>query len=125
MKRCSPPRRGHDLFAGPQGQMIGVAQDHFGAGAAELLDFQTLDAALGGDGHEGGQFHRAVRRDKGRRRAATGVGIGAAEMEGDTSVRGQGVQGATVDVGPVAVMLPDSILRAPASTRRGASGPAP
>ncbi len=46
------------LLARPQGQVIGVGQHHLGPGLAELLDFQSLDARLGGHGHEGGHFHR-------------------------------------------------------------------
>ena len=39
-----PAERGDDLFAGPQREMIGVAQHHLRAGGAELLDLQPLDA---------------------------------------------------------------------------------
>ena len=46
-------RRDH-LFAGPQGQVIGVAQDHLGPGGAELLDLQPLDAALRATGMKAG-----------------------------------------------------------------------
>ena len=38
MNRCSPPRRLDHLLAGPQRQVIGVAQDHLGPGRAELID---------------------------------------------------------------------------------------
>ena len=57
-----PAQRGDDLFAGPQREMVGVAQDHLRPGGAELFDLQPLDAGLGADGHEGGQLHVAVRR---------------------------------------------------------------
>ena len=72
---------GHDLFARPQREVIGVGQHHLGAGAAELLDLQSLDRGQRADRHEGRHLHRAVRRDEGRA-ASSGSGIGMVEMEG-------------------------------------------
>ena len=53
-----PAQFRHDLFARPQGQVIGVGQHHLCPGAAELLDLQSLDARQGAHGHEGGHLHR-------------------------------------------------------------------
>ena len=61
-----PAQRGDRLFAGPQREMIGVAQDHLRPGGAELFDLQALDAGLGADRHEGRHLHVAVRRREDR-----------------------------------------------------------
>ena len=53
---------GNHLFAGPQREMVGVAQDHFRPGGAELFDLQPFDARLGSDRHEGRHLHRPMRR---------------------------------------------------------------
>ena len=71
---------GHRLFAGPQGKMIGVAEDHFRPGGAELFNFEPLDAGLGADGHKGRHLHGAVRRRKDRP-AGRRAGIGVQELE--------------------------------------------
>ena len=68
--------RGDHLFAGPQREMIGIAQDHLRPRGAELFDFQALHARLGSDRHEGRHLHRAVRREEDRPPGgAMGVGV--------------------------------------------------
>ena len=77
-----PAQGGDDLFAGPQREMIGVAQDHLRPGGAELFDLQPLDAGLGADRHEGRHLHLAVRRREDRPpRRTMGVGVQQAERE--------------------------------------------
>ena len=68
--------RGDHVLARPQGEVVGVAEDHFCPGGAKLLDFQPLDRGLRADGHEGGQLHVAVRRrENAPPRPAAGVGV--------------------------------------------------
>ena len=50
------------LRARPQHQMIGVAEQDFGAGLAHRFGRQALHRRLGADRHEGRRLHRAVRR---------------------------------------------------------------
>ena len=61
---------GDDLFAGPQCEMIGIAQDHFRPGSADLFDLQSLHAGLGGHGHEGRHCTSPCGVEKTARRAA-------------------------------------------------------
>ena len=73
---------GDDFFARPQREMVGIAQDHFRPGGADLFDLQSLDAGLCGHGHEGRQLHVAVRRGENRTAGCTmGVGVQKLELE--------------------------------------------
>ena len=47
------------LRAGPQGQVVGVRQDHARPGGAELFGRQAAHGGAAADGHEGGRLHRA------------------------------------------------------------------
>ena len=69
-----------DPFARPQGKMIGVRQNHFGAGGAKLLDLQPLDRGLRADRHEGRQLHRAVRSAE-RRPPGLRTGVDMVQFE--------------------------------------------
>ena len=74
--------RGNDLFAGPQGEMIGIAQHHLRPAPADLIDLQPFDGSLRGDGHEGGQIYRPVRRGKNTPpRRTVGIDVQQAERE--------------------------------------------
>ena len=53
---------GDQVVAGPQGEMIGVAEDDLRAGFASWCGRQTLDGGLGADRHEHRRFDDAVRR---------------------------------------------------------------
>src|SRR5207253_1014202 len=63
------------VLAWPQGQMIGVAQNHLRAGRTDLVDRQGFDRRLRSHRHESRKLDRAVRRVK---RAAAGgtAGVG-------------------------------------------------
>ena len=50
------------LVAGPQGQVVGVAEDDLGADLLEVAVQRGLDRALRADGHERGRLDDAVRR---------------------------------------------------------------
>ena len=63
-------QRGDYLFARPQREMIGIAQDHFRPAPADLFDLQPFDARLRGDGHEGGRCTSPCGVEKPPRRAA-------------------------------------------------------
>ena len=52
---------GDEVVAGTEGEVIGVAEDHVGAGRFELVRRQSLDGGLGADGHEDGRIDGAVR----------------------------------------------------------------
>ncbi len=51
----------HDGFARSEGKVVGVGEQHLGAGFAELCRKQSLDGADGADGHEGRSLYGAVR----------------------------------------------------------------
>ena len=53
---------GDQLVAGPQGEVIGVAEDDAAPASRELLGRQPLDGGLGADGHEDRRLDDAVRR---------------------------------------------------------------
>ncbi len=61
---------GDDLFAGAEGEVIGVGQDHLGAGAAQAVGVDALDGALSAHGHKRGQVDLSVGRVE-RRAAGT------------------------------------------------------
>ena len=83
--------RGDYLLAGPQREMIGIAQDHLRPAPADVFDLQPFDARLRGDGHEGGQLHVAVRRGKNPPpRGTPGVNVQQAKGEGRGSHRQDG-----------------------------------
>ena len=56
-----------DVLAGTQVQMIRVAEDDLGAGAADVLGAESADDTVGADRHEGRRLHRAVRQGEGAR----------------------------------------------------------
>ena len=68
-------------FPRPQGQMIGVGQNHLRAGAAQHFDFHSLHRGQRANRHERRHFDRAVRRDE-RRPPRRGLRIGAMQREG-------------------------------------------
>ena len=74
--------RGDHLFAGPQREMIGIAQDHLRPALADVFDLQPFDACLRGDGHEGGHIHRRRAAWK-RPPAAPHLGIDVQQAEGE------------------------------------------
>ena len=57
MNRCRPPSLRDALGAGPQHQMIGVAEDDVGAGRAHVLGQHRLHRGAGADRHEGRRAH--------------------------------------------------------------------
>ena len=69
MNRCSPPRRAIELVAGPQVQVIGVAEDDRRADVLEVAQRQRLDRAARADRHERRRLDVAVRRARARRGA--------------------------------------------------------
>ena len=84
MKRMQAATPRDQVVAGPQIEMIGVAQENLGA---ELLEIAVRDAfhgALRADRHERRRLDVAVR---GRHHAAAGaaVGVGDAKAEGTAS----------------------------------------
>ena len=72
------------LVAGPQKQVIGVAEDDLGAGIAQVAMKRGLDRALRADRHERRRLHHAVRRVE---LAAARRAIGAVQRETETSSR--------------------------------------
>ena len=54
-------------IAGTQVQMVRVAEDDLGAGAADVLGAESADDPVGADRHEGRRLHRAVRQGEGAR----------------------------------------------------------
>ena len=64
MKRCRPPRRRDQLVAGPQMQVIGVAEDDAGADFVEVARRHRLHRALRADRHEDRRLDRPVRGDE-------------------------------------------------------------
>ena len=71
--QAAAPR--HEFVAGPQVQMIGVAEDDFRAYGVEIVGSDGLHAANRADGHEDGRVYRAVGRleNAGTGRAVRGV----------------------------------------------------
>ena len=70
------------LGAGPQHQMIGVAEHDIGAGRAHVVVVHALDRRLRADRHEGWRAHRAVRR---RDFAGARGAVGGDQAEGEGS----------------------------------------
>ena len=52
----------HDVGAGTQQEMIGIAEHDLRAGGLEVLGRERLDGGLRADGHEDGRVHDAVAR---------------------------------------------------------------
>ncbi len=73
-------QRGDEFVSGPQGEMIGIAENKANADVVELLRSETLDRGLGADGHEDGRFDDAVR---GVQSAETGGAVGVQEFKAD------------------------------------------
>ena len=69
------------LLAGPQVEVVGVAEDDLRADGGEVLRRQRLDRAERPHGHEHGRFHRAVRGVH-----DAGAGAGPAAAMGDVEV---------------------------------------
>ena len=59
-----PAKLANDLLAGPQSQVVRIAQHHLSAGGADLFDFQPLNAGPGSDRHKGRHLDRPMRRLK-------------------------------------------------------------
>ena len=55
-----PAELGDDVFAGPEVQVVGVAEDDLRAAAREVARRQAFHGALGADRHEARRVHHAV-----------------------------------------------------------------
>ena len=73
-----PTEIGEDFEAGPQKQMVGVAEDDLCVEVPEFRWGDGLDGALGAYGHEDGSFHDAV---AGGQTPAPGFGIGVGQQQ--------------------------------------------
>ena len=73
-----PAELGDDLVAGPQREMVGVAEHDLHADLFELGRRQTLDGGLRADGHERGRLDGAM---AGVQAAAAGAGVGGEKIE--------------------------------------------
>ena len=71
---------GDEFVAGPQREVIGVAEHDLHAGVFELLRRQSLDGGLGADRHEDGRLDDAVR---GVHAAQAGFAVGLQEFEAE------------------------------------------
>ena len=82
-----PPQGRHGLLARPQGQVVGVRQDHLVARGPKLLDLQPFHAPLRPHRHKGRRLHVAVRggEDPAVRNRA---GIAVEQAEGSGRVLG-------------------------------------
>ena len=72
-KPVQPAKRFDDLAAGPQVQVIGIAENDLGAGLEEILRRQGLDRPQGSHRHEHGGFDFTM---GGLKSAAAGGGFG-------------------------------------------------
>ena len=72
--------RGDALGAGPQHQVISIAEHDFGAGRGYGLRQQALHGALRADRHEGRRLHAPMRRDD---LAAARGAVGGEQAEGE------------------------------------------
>ena len=54
----------YHLFSGSEVEVISVAQDDLGPGAAHFVRVEPPDRSVGSDRHEGGGFDRAMRKDE-------------------------------------------------------------
>ena len=70
---------GHQLVAGAQVQMIGVAEDDLSAEGVEIVGGKGFHTAHGAYGHENGSLYGAVRRVQ---YAGTGGAVFAEKFEG-------------------------------------------
>ena len=71
------------VLAGPEVEVIGVAQHHLRAGAFDFHRMEAADGAVGADGHERRRRHLAVRRVQ---RAGASLALGGVEGEGEGRV---------------------------------------
>ena len=85
-----------EVVAGPQIEMIGVAQENVGAELLEIAVHDALDGALRADRHEGRRLNVAVR---GRHHAAAGAAIrvGDAKARRRVDMRGRTVYNREAD----------------------------
>ena len=72
-------KRRDPLGAGPQHQMIGIAEHDLGAGRTHVIRHQALHRALRADRHEGGRLHAPMRGDE---FAAARGAVGLDQAEG-------------------------------------------
>ncbi len=75
-----PAQPGDQAVAGPEPQVIGVAEDDLGADLAQVPGRHALDRAPRADGHEGRRLHRPV---GGLHLPAAGGAVGVEDAEGE------------------------------------------
>ena len=66
------------LLAGPEVEVVRVAEDDLRAGAADLVGMEPADGGVGADRHERRRLHRSVREGE---RAGAGAAVGGIESE--------------------------------------------
>jgi hypothetical protein len=71
---------GNDIVARPQGQVVGIAQDHLGAELLELIWRQALDRCLCTHGHKNRGVNHAVR---GCQLAHAGLAVGRDQIKAE------------------------------------------
>ena len=85
MKRCSAAHAADGFVAGAQIEVIGVAEDDFGAEGFERVLRDGFDGAGGADGHEDGRFDGGMGQSDATA-AAAGGGFGQ-ELEAEAHQR--------------------------------------
>jgi hypothetical protein len=78
---CEPVQATHLLdhrFSRPEVQVVGVAEDYLGPGAAYVVGTETPHDSMGAYRHEGGGLHLAVGKGE---RAGASQAIGALNLE--------------------------------------------
>ena len=73
-----PPQSVHRLHAGPQVQVVGVAQDDLRSHIHNFVGGKSLDGGLGGHRHKYGRVHRTVGRGKS---AGPGAAVAVVDLE--------------------------------------------
>ena len=74
-----------EFVAGPQGEVVGVAEEDLRPGVLDHPRGQPLDRGLGADGHEDGRLDRPVRRGE---QPGAGCPVAVEELEGDSHQEG-------------------------------------